>query len=285
MTRIAVVTDTAACISPEMVKKYDIRIAPLHIIIDGEKEYRDGVDLDTNEFYIKLRKMGKNEKLPTTSSAIPGEFLPIFESLRGKVDGVVVAVMSSAIAGCYNSANQAKELVTGLPIEVIDTKTAMSAEAFCVEAAAKKAAAGGTLEQVAQALRDMIPRVHLFWIMETLEYLRRGGRVSMPAAMLAGWLKVKPLLSLDKDGKVIPVGKPRTMTKAIDAMLDQMGQLVKSTPIHAAIMHGDAGQNLEILKNKLVSRFNPVELDVRGMTPVIGTHTGPGTMAIAFYNE
>jgi DegV family protein with EDD domain len=131
----------------------------------------------------------------------------------------------------------------------------------------------------------MIPRVHLFWIMETLEYLRRGGRVSMPAAMLAGWLKVKPLLSLDKDGKVIPVGKPRTMTKAIDAMLDQMGQLVKSTPIHAAIMHGDAGQNLEILKNKLVSRFNPVELDVRGMTPVIGTHTGPGTMAIAFYNE
>lgn len=285
MGKIAVVTDTAACLPPEIANKYGIPIAPLHIIIGGEKEYRDGVDLDTMEFYARLRKMGKNEKLPTTSSAIVGEFVTIFESLRGKVDGVVAIVMTSAIAGCYNSALQARELVPELPIEVIDTKTAMSAEAFCVVAAAKAAAAGGNLQQVAQAARDMMPKVHLFWTMETLEYLRRGGRVSMPAAMLAGWLKVKPLLTLDKEGKVAPVGKPRTMAKAIDAMLDQMASRVGKTPVHAAIMHGDAGDNLDILKEKMTARFNPVELWVCGMTPVIGTHTGPGTLAIAFYNE
>lgn len=285
MGKIAVVTDTAACLPPEIAQKYGIPIAPLHIIIGGEKEYRDGVDLDTMEFYAKLRKMGKKEKLPTTSSSIPGEFVTIFESLRGKVDGVVTIVMTSAIAGCYNSALQARELVPDLPIEVVDTKTAMSAEAFCVLAAAKVAAAGGTLQQVAQAARDMMPKVHLFWIMETLEYLRRGGRVSMPAAMLAGWLKVKPLLTLDKEGKVAPVGKPRTMAKAIDAMLDQMASRVGNTPVHAAIMHGDAGENLNILKDKMTSRFKPVEIWLCGMTPVIGTHTGPGTLAIAFYNE
>jgi len=285
MGKIAVVTDTAACLPPEIAQKYNIPIAPLHIIIGGEKEYRDGVDLDTMEFYAKLRKMGKNEKLPTSSSSILGEFIPIFESLRGKVDGVVTVVMSSPLAGCYNAALQAKDLVTDLPVEVIDTKTAMSAEAFCVLAAAKAAAAGGTLQQVAQAARDMMPKVHLFWIMETLEYLRRGGRVSMPAAMLAGWLKVKPLLTLDKDGKVAPVGKPRTMAKAIDAMLDQMASRVGNTPVHAAIMHGDAGENLNILKDKMTARFKPVDIWVCGMTPVIGTNTGPGTLAIAFYNE
>jgi DegV family protein with EDD domain len=282
--KIAVVTDSVACISEELQKKYDIRVAPVQIIWDRVK-YRDGVDLKTGDFYKRLRT---SRTLPTTSSGIVGEFTQIFEDLKKeKVDGIVAVVLTGGLGAAYNSAMTAKESITGIPIEVIDTKTAMMAQGFAVLAAAKVAATGAGMADVAKAARDTAAKTHIFWAMDTLEYLRKGGRVSMPQAIMASWLQVKPITGINlSDGKVEPLARVRTRAKVIDKLIEMMDERVNSSsPLHAAVMHGDAPGEAEKLEKIVAAKYHPVELMRSEITPVIGTHTGPGTLGLAFYNE
>lgn len=281
MAKIAVVTDSVACIPADLVKKYSIQVAPVSIIWD-RVPYRDGVDLTAEQFYQRLRT---SKTLPTTSSGIQGEFLQIFEGLRGKVDGIVTIVLTGALGASFTSANTAKELVSDVPIEVIDTRTAMMAQGFIVLEAAKVAAQGGTMEEVARTARNIMPKTHVLWTMDTLEYLRRGGRVNMSQAILASWLKVKPITAI-KEGVVEPLAKPRTRPKAIDKLIELMAEQVKDTsPLHVAVMHGDVLEEAEQLKQRLIAKFMCSEMLTSEITPVIGTHTGPGTLGMAFYNE
>jgi len=281
MAKIAVVTDSVATIPDELVKKYNIYVAPVHIIWD-KVDYRDGVDLQTSEFYARLRK---SKTLPTTSSAIQGEFIQIFEGLRGKVDGIVTLALTGALGAAYNSALNAKELVPDIPIEVIDTSTAFMAQGFGVIAAAKAALAGGDMADVIKAAQKVIPKTHVFWAMDTLEYLRKGGRVSLPQAMLASWLQVKPITGL-KEGKVEPLARVRTRAKVIDKLLELMDERVSGdSPLHVSVLHGDAAEEAGQLEQKVNARYKPVELVRSEISPVIGTHTGPGTLGLAFYNE
>ena len=130
-----------------------------------------------------------------------------------------------------------------------------------------------------------MPKVHILWAMDTLEYLRRGGRVSLPQAILASWLKVKPITTI-KEGKVEPLARTRTKPKAVDKLLELMEQTVtSSSPLHVAIMHGDVSKEAEQLKERVAARFQCSEPLMSEITPVIGTHTGPGTLGMAFYNE
>ncbi len=281
MSKIAVVTDSVATIPADLVKKYNIFVAPVHIIWD-KVDYRDSVDLKTNEFYARLRK---SKTLPTTSSGIQGDFLEIFEGLRGKVDGIVTLALTGALGAAYNSALNAKEMVPDIPIEVIDTRTAMMAQGFSVLAAAKVAVAGGTISEVAKAALTILPKTHIFWAMDTLEYLRKGGRVSLPQAILASWLQVKPITGL-KDGKVEPLARVRSKAKVMDKLLELMDERVNnSSPLHVSVIHSDSPREAEQLEQKVVAKYKPVELIRSEVTPVIGTHTGPGTLGLAFYNE
>jgi len=281
MSNIAVVTDSVACIPADLVNKYNIHVAPVHIIWDGVK-YQDGVTLSPKEFYTRLRT---SKTLPTTSSAIQGEFIQIFESLRQKVDGIVTIVLTSALGAAYSAANNAKEMVEDVRIEVIDTHTAMMAQGFSVLAAAKVAADGGTMEDVAKAVREVVPKVHLIWTMDTLDYMRRGGRVSLPQAILASWLNVKPIVAI-VEGKVAPVAKVRKRPKSIEKVLELAEQEIsgKKGPLHMAVMHGDVPEEVEQLKQRVEERFQCSELIVSEISPVVGTHTGPETLGLAFYN-
>lgn len=282
MGKIAIVTDSVACVSEELLQKYDIRVAAVQIIWDKVK-YRDGVDLKTAEFYRRLRT---SKTLPTTSSGIAGEFIQIFEDLkRKKVDGIVAVVLTGALGAAYNSAMTAKDMISDVPIEVIDTRTAMMAQGFAVLAAAKVAAAGGSMANVAKAARDTASKTHIFWAMDTLEYLRKGGRVSLPQAVFASWLQVKPITGIN-NGKVEPLARVRTKAKVMDKLIEMMGERVSGTsPLHVAIMHGDAMKEAEKLEKMVAAKYNPIELMRSEITPVIGTHTGPGTLGLAFYNE
>jgi len=282
VTRIAVVTDSVACIPPELVKRYDIHVAPVQIIWD-RVTYRDGIDLSPEEFYARLRTA---KELPTTSSGIQGEFLTIFEDLRGKVDGIVTIVLTGTLGAAYNTALNAAEMVSEVPVEVIDTKTVMMAQGFIVLEAAKVAASGGTMDEVARAARDMIPKVHMIWAMDTLEYLRKGGRVSLPQAILASWLNIKPVTLINKEGKVEPVARVRSRPKAQVKLLELMGERVTGKgDLHVAVMHGDVPGEADKLKKMVTGQFKCAELLTSEITPVIGTHTGPGTLGLAFYNE
>ena len=282
MAKIAVITDSVATIPAELVKKYNIYVAPVHIIWD-KVDYRDSVDLQTSEFYARLRK---SKTLPTTSSAIQGEFIQIFEALQGKVDGIVVIALTGALGAAYNSALNAKELVTGVPIEVIDTNSAFMAQGFVAIAAAKVAAAGGGMSDVVGAAQKVLPKLHVFWAMDTLEYLRRGGRVSLPQAILASWLQVKPITGLNKEGKVEPLARVRTRTKVMGKLLELMDERITgNSPLHVSVLHGDAAEEAAQLEQKVNVKYKPVELIRSEISPVIGTHTGPGTLGLAFYNE
>ena len=281
MARIAVVTDSVACIPTDLVQKYNIHVAPVQIIWD-RTAYRDGIDMTPKEFYARLRT---SKTLPTTSSGIQGEFVQIFEELRGKVDGIVAIVLTGALGAAYNSACNARELVSDVPIEVIDTRSAMMAQGFVVLEAAKVAAAGGTMEEIAKAARDMIPKVHLLWAMDTLEYMRKGGRISLPQAILASWLNVKPIATIE-EGKVEPLARVRNKPKALEKLLELAAGLVTGkSPLHVTVMHGDVPKEAEQLKQRVANRFQCSELLTSEITPVIGTHTGPGTLGLAFYNE
>lgn len=284
MTKIAVVTDSVACVSEELLQKYDVRVAPVQIIWDKVK-YRDGVDIKTEEFYKRLRV---SKTLPTTSSGMVGEFTEIFEDLKEKkVDGIVAVVLTGGLGAAYDSAMTAKDMIRGVPVEIIDTKTAMMAQGFAVLAAARMAAAGGSMADVAKAARETASKTHIFWAMDTLEYLRKGGRVSLPQAVMASWLRVKPITGINiNTGKVEPLARVRTKAKVIDKLIEMMDERVTKTgPLHVAVMHGDASVEAEKLEKIVAARYKPVELMRSQITPVIGTHTGPGTLGLAFYNE
>ncbi len=281
MSKIAIVTDSVACIPADLVQKYNILVAPVQITWD-RTTYRDGIDMTAEEFYKRLRT---SKTLPTTSSGIQGEYIQIFEALRGKVDGAVVITLTGALGASYSSACNAKELVSDLPVEVIDTRMAMMAQGFIVLEAAKVAAKGGTMQEIVKAAQNLLPKVHVIWAMETLEYLRRGGRISLPQAILASWLKVKPITGI-VDGKVAPLARTRTKPKAVDKLLALVAADIKSTsPLHMAITHGGVPDEAEQLKQRVIARFKPAELLTSEITPVIGTHTGPGTLGLAYYNE
>jgi DegV family protein with EDD domain len=284
MSKIAVVTDSVACISEDLLKQYDIRVAPVQIIWDRAK-YRDGVDIKTADFYKRLRV---SKTLPTTSSGIAGEFLQIYEDLKAKkVDGIVAVVLTGGLGAAYSSAMTAKDMVSGVPIEVVDTRTVMMAQGFAVLAAAKAALAGGSLEEVAKAARDIAARTHVFWAMDTLEYLRRGGRVSLPQAVMASWLQVKPITGINvSTGKVEPMARVRTKGKVLDKLIDLMDEKVSRTgKLHVAVIHGDATKEAGMLEKIVAEKYKPVELMRSEITPVIGTHTGPGTIGLAFYSD
>jgi DegV family protein with EDD domain len=155
---------------------------------------------------------------------------------------------------------------------------------FGVIAAARTAAAGGSVEQVIKSARDIMDRSHLFFVVDTLDYLRRGGRVNMPAAVIANLLQVKPILTL-KNGKVEPVARPRTKLRAVNTLLSLVKKEVTASPLHVDIMHADDSNAAESLKNTIISRFNCKEILCTDFTPVMGTHTGPNCLGIAFYNE
>lgn len=280
MSKIVVVTDSVATIPADLVKKHGIYVAPLHIIWDNQ-DYRDGIDMTPKEFYTRLRT-AKN--LPTTSSAIQGEYIQIFENLQGKCDGAVIVTISGDISSSYSSALNAKGMFPNIPMEIIDTRLALIAQGFVALEAARKAAAGGTLAEVAQAGRNLLPKIHVYWTMETLEYLRKGGRISLPKALLAGWLKVKPMMTFES-GLVKPYDKPRTMAKAVERMLEIMKSRITDAPLHVGLAHADVPEAVQKLKETVMSRFKCQEILITDFTPVIGTHLGPGTLGIAFYNE
>ncbi|MEW6143073.1 MAG: DegV family protein [Chloroflexota bacterium] len=281
MPRIAIVTDSVACIPPDLVKKYNIFVAPVQIVWD-RVTYRDGIDMSVQDFYKRLRT---SKTLPTTTSAIQGEYIQIFEGLRGKVDNVVVITLTGDLGGSYTSACNARDLIPGLSVEVIDSRTAMMAQGFVALEAAKVAARGASIEEVVNAAQTMLPKVHILWTLDTLEYLRRGGRVSLPQAVLASWLKVKPIISI-VDGKVAFQERTRTRPKALERLLDLLAERTAGAgTLHVAVMHGDAAEDAVKLREQVIARLKPVELLASEITPVIGTHTGPGTLGFSFYCE
>jgi DegV family protein with EDD domain len=282
--KVAIVTDSSACIPAELAKKYAIRVVPLSVIF-GDKTYQDGVDISPAEFYARLREEGE---LPTTAHSSPGAHFEAYRKASQTASSILCITISTRFSGQFNSArvavDLAQEALPGVVIEVLDCGTAAAAQGLVVLAAARAAASGQGLAEVVARAKSVSERVSLLAMMDSLHYLVRGGHVPKLAAMASSLFRIKPILTIN-DGDARPLAKAQTMSGALKRMLSIMKRgVIKGQPLHVAVMHADALNNALALKDSISSRFQCAELFITEFTPVMGAHIGPGLIGVAFYS-
>ena len=280
MGRVVVVTDSTATVPSDLVQSLDIRIVPVLLVL-GNQTFRDGVDITPGDVYRWLRT---SKQIPTTAAPSVGDFVRIYAVAAQEASGIVSIHMSPDLSATYNVALMASQLVEGAPIRVVNCQTAAMGQGFATLEAARAAATGATLDEVVRRVEEVAAKVNLFLTLNTFEYLHRGGRIGGAAALAGTMLQIKPLLYLN-DGHVGVMAKPRTRPKAIRLLVQRMAERVGDRPLHAAVFHADAKAEAEDMRQRLADKFDCAELYVTEFTPVIGAHTGPGLLGVAFYGE
>ena len=281
MNHTAIVTESAANLPPELVEQYGVHVLPLTINWGGES-YRDGVDISPEAFYARMETA---EQLPTTASVTIGDMLTTFTSLAGEVDDIVAIFISSNLTSSVEFGHLVKQMEPSLPLHIIDSRTAAMAPGFVVLEAARAAAAGATVDEVIERAKEMVDKVHLLAVLETLSYLRRGGRIGAAAALMGTLLHMKPVVSLPPgQGTLSGVARPRTWSRALDHIYGLMDEKVGDRPLHVAVSHCNRLAEAEIIAGELSRRFDVQELHITYLTPVMGAHTGP-VVAICFYTN
>lgn len=273
---VKVVSDSTADIPADVVAKLGISIVPLNVIF-GRETYRDGVDITPQQFY---KRLVESKIHPTTSAQAPGYFSELFTNLSKETEEILAIVISSKLSATYESAVQAKALVGNLcKIEIVDSLETCGALGLPVIRAAEAAKSGVKLAELTEMAGDWCTRSHPYMIFDTLEYLRKGGRMGRAQALLGGLLKITPVLTLH-DGIVTPVQRSRSRSQGIDILVN----MVKGAKSIESMMIEDATtpEDLEILANRLAEIY-PKERTYRGtVSPVIGTHVGPHVLSVHF---
>jgi len=280
MARIAVVTDSAACIPEDLRRQYNIHVVPFELVWNGQS-YHDGVDITPTEVYRRLRELREGNSWPTTSQPALGTFANLYAELSTQADGIVSIHVPDELSGTLHTARLAAEQAATVPVRVIDARTAAIAEGFVVLAAARAAAAGKSLEEVAAAAEATIPRVGLYATLESLEYLRRGGRIGEAAAMLGARLRIHPILYL-AEGRVKVAGVTRNRRQALERILNLMEERVGRRPTSVGVFHADAADDAVWIEARVRERFDCQHFYITEFTPVMGVHSGPGTIGLAF---
>ncbi len=276
MAGTAIVTDSAACLSAASVREHQIEVVPYQLVWDGQV-YLDGQDLTPGEFYRKFRSC---QTYPTTATPTAGHFAAAYRRAAERADSIAVLVLPQTLTSTYLVARQAAEGFD-IPIQIVDAGTAACAQGFVVLAAARAANGGASLQQVVAAAEDCRARVGMFFAMETLEHLRRGGRIGRAATLLGARLSIQPVLTL-AGGQVQPVAVHQRRRSAIDRVVKEVHRAVKGRPIRAAIFHADVPAEAAQLADRVQHEFHCVECAVSEFTPVMGAHTGPGIIGICY---
>ena len=272
---VKVVTDSCSDITPQLARELGITVVPLYVQF-GNETYRDNVDLSTEEFYHKL----KTSKIrPTTATVTPANFAQIFTTLGEETKEIVAITLSEKFSAIYATALQGKAMVEkDCRIEIIDSQAGAGAQMLLVIAAANMAQSGANLEEIVESVKGAIPRVHIRMTFDTLEYLRRGGRVGKAQAFLGGLLKVNPVLGI-KDGAAFPIARCRNRAQAMDFLVDFVKRFGRIEAV--AIEDATTPEELELLAQRLKD-IVPAERTYRSkVSPVVGTHVGPHVLAVS----
>lgn len=275
-----VVTDSNATVPAVLVKELDIKVVPLLLNVGG-KSMKDGLEITPNEFYRQQRIQKYTAK---TSSPSVADFLNAYKGGIGSAKGIVSIHLPVTLSGTLEVAETASRLVEGVEIKVVDSNSVAMGQGFVVIEAARTAAEGKNLEEVVHRAQEISRKVRFFAMLDTLEYLQRGGRIGGVAALVGMALQIKPVVTM-RAGRVEPLAKPRTKTRALDYMLDKMKDDIGSKPVHVAVLHTDVRDDAERLKQILHSTFDCVEMYITELTPVMGAHSGPGVLGAAYYTD
>ena len=280
---IAVVTDSTAYIPEEALGNLCIPVIPLWLIW-GEDRFRDGVDIDPIAFYHRLQA---DKTFPTTSQPSAGEFVDFFRRVAAErdTDTIVGIHISSGISGTVASAEAAKSQLPDLNITVVDSASTAMGLGFVVLAAARAAAAECSLEEVIAAAEETRGQLNVLFAVDTLEYLHRGGRIGGAKRLLGTALNIKPLLHLD-GGHVEPLLQVRTKRRAIARMLEVAEDRLNGKPmLEAAIIDADSSEEGGEVAELVRRRFGVSTVYRSAVSPVIGTHVGPGAVGLCFCSE
>lgn len=280
-TKVAVVVDSTANLPEELIKQYNMHVIPLSVNWEGQSLH-DGVDITADEFYQRLPVA---KEMPTTSQPSAGEFHDLFTQVARTAESIVCVTISSELSGTWDSATAARDMMEGVPIEIIDSRSASMGTGFMALAAARAAEQGADHKAAADAARALVEQMRVMFVVDTLEFLHRGGRIGGARRLIGSVLSIKPLLHL-QDGKIEPLASVRTKRKAVNHLIDTLVQeSAGKKGIHLAVMHAAAPEEARQLGEELQKRIESVELLYGELSPVLGTHTGPGTVGAGFYAE
>lgn len=281
MARVAVVTDSTATIPAPLLRNLPITICPLQVLW-GEAIYLDGVDIQPDEFYVRLSSA---KIMPTTSQVTPTHFEKAYRSLAEEGYDIISIHISSKLSGTINSAQQAKKVLPKAHIEIYNSEVTAMAMGWQVLAVARAAAEGATLAECKSLEEHAKANSGVLFLLDTLEFLKRGGRIGGAAAFFGQAFQIKPILEL-REGGIEPADKVRTSNKAQEKLLDILEQRIGNRlPIRLSSLHAHAAPQAERMLEMARERFGIAEVsetNISMVSPVLGVHTGPGALGIAY---
>jgi DegV family protein with EDD domain len=276
---VKIVTDSTARVSAEEISRYDVRVVPLKVIF-GTEIYTEGVDITSEDFY---RRLAGRDPMPTTSQPAVSDFTRVYRELSERGHPILSVHISSKLSGTVNSALAARQELPQAQIEVIDCLSV--ALRMLIVPAAQGAAEGLSLPRLKASIDRLNSSLNTVGMLNTLEYLWRGGRIGGAKALLGTLLRIKPLLDF-RDGEVKVLGRLRTSSQAMESILGIMESRLKpGVPVHVGVAQTNALESARMLSERVKAAFNCAELDIVELGPVLGTHLGPGFFGAAFYSD
>lgn len=281
MANVQIVTDSTADIPESLIGELNIHVVPLKVHF-GDEAYEDGVDLNSEQFYQKL---AQSEVMPTTSQPTPYQFEEVYRDInREHPDSPLISIhLSANLSGTFQSAHLASQTIGDeIPITVVDSKRASYAIGLIVVEVAELANQGASLETCQSRIDELLKDTTVLFMVDTMEYLQKNGRIGKASALVGSLLKIKPILSLNEEGEVFPFEKARGNKKAIQRIIDEFDERYGQDPVHVGISHAQAESAASELMERLQSEFNVSKSVIADIGPVIGTHVGPGALSISF---
>jgi DegV family protein with EDD domain len=282
MQKVAILTDSIACLPPEIIEKYRLRVLPVNIQFEG-RIYRDGVDLDTAEAY---RMLENDPDLFSSSPASAGEYARAYLEAAKEADSLLCITLSTNLSTACNMARLGCEEVQnelrGIPIEVFDSRSAAIGEGLIVTAAARAASAGKNLDEVVKLAGEVRDKTKVIGIMETIKYVYRTGRIPRVTARIGSMLNIKPVFTVEQ-GTIRVAGLSWNKESGVNRALAMMKKDTGGRPVCAAVAHADASEEAKVFLERIRSEFTCVESWITDFSPVMAYATGTGVLAVAYH--
>ncbi|MDX1259346.1 DegV family protein [Exiguobacterium sp. K1] len=280
MSQIVILTDSTAYLPTTYCEENNVHVAPLSVIFDGDA-YREGLDISVPDFYQRIQ----TGSLPTTSQPNIGDLVESFEQLPQGTD-IIGITLSSGISGTYQALHTINMMVEHVEVHPIDSRISCMPQAFLVKEAVRMRDAGATALEIVARLEALKEVIRAYFVVDDLEHLQRGGRLSMTQAVVGSFLKIKPVLHF-VDGKIVPFEKIRTFKRAVKRIEEMMDETIQGTGAGHVIgvIHAEDSSKAEAEIAVLQERFPDARIEMSVFGPVIGTHLGPGAIGITWYQE
>ena len=275
MAKIAIVSDSTSDLTQETIEKYNIRILPLRVIYtDGE--YKDRVDITPEEIYARFK-----DEIPSTSLPSPQDTVELFDQLKqeGYTHAIIVTI-SSGISGTMNMIRNVADSYEGMTFEIIDSKSLTMGAGFSIIEGAKELEATNDFEKTVKRIREVLRKTKVYYVVKTLEYLRKGGRIGKVEGTIGELLSIKPIISINEDGVYYSFKKVRGRSRSIDELFEIIREKAKETLLNIAVAHGDAHDEAQGLLKRVRELKNIKETVFTQISPVLVVHTGPGLIGI-----